>query len=440
MNKLSVGKMWLLLAILMMLLSVAACGPAQPPNGAEDSGEETAVAAQNEQSASVPEIGTSDDGIGLLTPSTPVPLPTPAPGAVVTGSGLQYLETQAGAGPNPADGDIVELHLIAEMADGTLLGDTYSQGAPIKVILGAGQLFPGLEEGVTLMQAGGKASLVIPPDLIVDKASAGLVAPPEMAFLIDVELISVEPAPQPTAVSDSDYTTTASGLQYYDISVGTGDTPTSGDSVTVDFVIWLEDGSLLASSALNGAPVTFSLGDGFSVFPGWDEGVATMNEGGERLLRIPPDLALGEAGAPGVPPNSTLLMEVTLVSFRAAPKIAAVDAAEYTETESGLKYVDLVVGSGATPAPGDTVEVNYTGWLEDGTKFDSSLDAGRTFTFVLGAGQVIAGWDEGVATMRVGTTRQLMIPAELAYGEAGAGGLIPPGATLIFQVELLDIR
>jgi len=109
-------------------------------------------------------------------------------------------------------------------------------------------------------------------------------------------------------------------------------------------------------------------------------------------------------------------------------------------TDSGLRYVDLVEGRGASPAPGDRVEVHYTGWLKDGTKFDSSVDRGQPFVFPLGQGRVIKGWDEGVATMKVGGKRKLVIPAHLAYGDRGAGGVIPPGATLIFEVELLGIN
>jgi len=107
---------------------------------------------------------------------------------------------------------------------------------------------------------------------------------------------------------------------------------------------------------------------------------------------------------------------------------------------SGLKYTDLVVGSGAEPKPGQTAVVHYTGWLLDGTKFDSSKDRGQPFSFPLGQGRVIRGWDEGVATMRVGGTRRLTIPPELGYGARGAGGVIPPNATLAFEVELLDLK
>ncbi|MEA5600860.1 FKBP-type peptidyl-prolyl cis-trans isomerase [Nostoc sp. UHCC 0252] len=109
-------------------------------------------------------------------------------------------------------------------------------------------------------------------------------------------------------------------------------------------------------------------------------------------------------------------------------------------TPSGLKYVELKEGTGATPQPGQTVEVHYVGTLENGTKFDSSRDRGQPFSFKIGVGQVIKGWDEGLSTMKVGGRRQLIIPSELGYGARGAGGVIPPNATLLFDVELLGVK
>ncbi len=108
-------------------------------------------------------------------------------------------------------------------------------------------------------------------------------------------------------------------------------------------------------------------------------------------------------------------------------------------TPSGLKYEVIVEGDGETPQKGQTVTVHYTGTLEDGTKFDSSRDRNQPFQFTIGVGQVIKGWDEGLSTMKVGDRRKLIIPPELGYGSSGAGGVIPPDATLIFDVELLGV-
>ena len=110
------------------------------------------------------------------------------------------------------------------------------------------------------------------------------------------------------------------------------------------------------------------------------------------------------------------------------------------KTASGLEYEDVRVGNGAEAKAGKTVEVHYTGWLTDGKKFDSSRDRGEPFAFKLGAGQVIKGWDEGVAGMKIGGQRKLTIPATLGYGSRGVGGVIPPNATLVFDVELLGVR
>ena len=130
-----------------------------------------------------------------------------------------------------------------------------------------------------------------------------------------------------------------------------------------------------------------------------------------------------------------------------APKAAAESAkkeSKMVKTESGLSYEDLVVGTGASPAAGQTCVMHYTGWLWEngakGAKFDSSHDRARPFEFPIGRGRVIKGWDEGVATMKVGGKRTLLIPPQLGYGDRGAGNVIPPGATLLFEVELLGVK
>lgn len=134
--------------------------------------------------------------------------------------------------------------------------------------------------------------------------------------------------------------------------------------------------------------------------------------------------------------TTAVLIGLSAISVNAAET----KANKMITTDSGLKYVDVVVGKGAAPVKGKQVKVHYTGTLENGTKFDSSLDRKQPFSFVIGVGQVIRGWDEGVMTMKVGGKRKLIIPSNLGYGPRGAGGVIPPNATLLFDVELLDVQ
>ena len=233
-------------------------------------------------------------------------------------------------------------------------------------------------------------------------------------------------------------TTTASGLQYDDITIGTGATATAGQPVSVHYTGWLHDsaapdsrGRKFDSSKDRGDPFEFELGAG-NVIRGWDEGVQGMQAGGTRVLTIPPELGYGARGAGGViPPNATLVFEVELLAERERPH---------------LTITELIEGNGAEATAGTRVTVHYTGWLHDanaengrGKKFDSSKDRGDPFKFHLGAGQVIRGWDDGVQGMKVGGTRVLLIPSELGYGARGAGGAIPPHATLVFEVELLAV-
>lgn len=137
-----------------------------------------------------------------------------------------------------------------------------------------------------------------------------------------------------------------------------------------------------------------------------------------------------------VKPAEKPIAEPAAEAAREAPKAEA----KRVKTDTGLEYEIIKEGTGAAPKAGQTVVVHYTGWLTDGKKFDSSVDRGQPFKFTLGAGRVIRGWDQGLALMKVGDKRKLIIPPELGYGARGAGGAIPPNATLIFEVELLGIE
>jgi peptidylprolyl isomerase len=221
-----------------------------------------------------------------------------------------------------------------------------------------------------------------------------------------------------------------------DTKLGEGATAQAGQTVIVHYTGWLFDenaaankGAKFDSSLDRNEPFDFPLGGG-RVIRGWDEGVAGMQEGGERTLVIPSEMGYGAHGAGDViPPNAKLVFDVKLL------KVIKTD------------MVDTKLGEGEEAKAGQTVIVHYTGWLFDknaaenkGTKFDSSRDRDEPFDFSLGMGQVITGWDEGVQGMKVGGQRTLVIPPEMGYGRRGAGGVIPPNATLVFEVELLAVE
>jgi FKBP-type peptidyl-prolyl cis-trans isomerase len=244
--------------------------------------------------------------------------------------------------------------------------------------------------------------------------------------------------------SDSEKKVTlASGLVYTELAVGSGGPPHPGEALTAHYTGKLEDGTEFDSSR-DANPIVFVLGAG-EVIPGWEEGFASMKEGGRRRLTIPPGLAYGSQGQPpAIPPDATLVFDVELLQIEATGQ-------EIT-TDSGLKYVDREIGrdqtfQAVTPEDGDEVAVHYTGELEDGTKFADTLAGGEPYTLVLGSDSEIEGLDEGVSTMKVGGSRRLIVPPDLAYGDDGEEIIfgdqtvtVPPGATLIFEVQLLGVR
>jgi len=147
-----------------------------------------------------------------------------------------------------------------------------------------------------------------------------------------------------------------------------------------------------------------------------------------------------EAIASQIDPSSSTVSTTSQIASSKTTSIENINMDNAITTDSGLKYVEIKEGTGESPKKGQKVTVHYTGTLENGTKFDSSRERRTPFDFTIGVGQVIKGWDEGVATMKVGGRRQLIIPPELGYGDSGVGGVIPGNATLIFDVELLDVN
>lgn len=413
-----------MLAVMLAVVFVAACSSSEPPEPTPEPSPTPGIILPV-----FPDVPTGES-VNFDIPED----------AVETETGLYYVELTRGAGASPVDGDLVTMHFMVTLPDGTEVANSKNTGEPITVIKGRDQLLVGWEEGLNYMQAGGTTQLFVPPYMAFGEAGYGLI-PPNTQISILVELLTVEKPPQPTTVVESDLITTDSGLQYAELATGQGAEAGTNSIVRTHFTLWVRntDTNDFIVSSMNSEPLSFVVGRGDTVFPGWEEGMLNMQVGGKRLLIIPPELGFGEIGGNGIPANATLIMEVELVELSEPPTQTQVDEGDYITTDSGLKYFDIVVGEGESPNDGELVYVHYTGWLETGEIFDSSVERGDPFTFVLGVGNVIPGWDEGVLTMKVGGKRQLVVPAELAYGEQGAGNVIPPGATLIFEVELLSI-
>ena len=232
--------------------------------------------------------------------------------------------------------------------------------------------------------------------------------------------------------------TTDSGLKYEIINMGDGEKPSATDRVEVHYHGTLLDGTVFDSSVERGQTITFGLNQ---VIKGWTEGLQLMPIGSKFKFTIPPELGYGTRSIGSIPANSTLIFEVELFDIQ-KPFVDSDFSipAEEVVLESGLRYLEHITGSGEITEIGNTVIVHYSGFLSDGTKFDSSHDRGKPFNFTLGENRVIQGWEEGLLNMHKGSKRTLIIPPELGYGERGAGGVIPPNATLLFEVELVDFK
>ncbi len=455
-----------ILLVFLLAMVIVACGPAVPEGmedeyeaimagedaHGEDSHDEDSHGAEADSHAGDADAAHEAAATGDLSAIPPISERMPHELAdsdyTESDTGLLYYDLVKGTGDSPEDGYIVEVFYAIWVLDeatgeAVVVDDTFAFGQPFSFIVGGQQVFDGWDEGVLGMQVGGSRQLVIPPSLAFGEEGVPNVGiPPNATLVMEVELLDVQAPPVPAALSDSDYEETDTGVKIAVLAEGDGeDEVEAGDRVTVEFAIWVAEGErFFTSSDSAGQPLTYPVGSG-AVFPGWDEGTLGMVVGEKRQLFIPSELGLGAQGyGELVPPDSDLLLEVELVDLVKVRKATELDEDDYEVTDSGLKYYDLVEGDGEMPEEGQIVVVHYTGWLEDGTQFDSSLERGVPFEFPVGTGAVISGWDEGVATMKVGGIRQLVIPADLGYGDTGAGSTIPPGATLIFEVELLELK
>jgi FKBP-type peptidyl-prolyl cis-trans isomerase len=231
------------------------------------------------------------------------------------------------------------------------------------------------------------------------------------------------------------------GIDIVDTERGSGPAAKANDFVEVHYVGYFPESMIKFDSSYDrGRPLPLELGAG-QVIKGWDLGIQGMRVGGKRTLTIAPEFAYGERGAGDViPGNATLLFEVEMVSIKERPKTWSYRESQLTETESGLRYRIVTEGEGEPTKNGDVLTVYYAGFFEDGEMFDTSLRNPVGFRYQLGTGMAIPGFEEGLLGMKKGEERLLILSPDLAYGDEGVNGAIPPNSTLYFNVRIEDIR
>jgi len=384
----------------------------------------------------------------------------------------------------PKLGDWVSLTMRYVYKDSTLFDSKKVMGTPVRFQLPPSDFKGDIYEGVRMMSAGDSASFIINADSLFKKTFRA----PQRPKFIDsnavikfyITLLSVD---SPDAmmkkeisdiakyVADKKITATpsANGVYYIEQVQGKGAKIDSGSWVTANFKVSLIDGKQIFSSSDRGEPMVFEFGKRFDT-RGFAEGVSQMLKGGKATFVVPSKMAFGETGNPkaGINPFTPIVYDVEIINVQTKAdheKQMAIDKKKKDQlletnkkqesslrqkylkehninakpTASGLVYVEKIKGTGARAVAGKKVKVHYTGTLLNGTKFDSSRDKGEPLSFTLGQNQVIKGWDEGVALMNVGGRATLIVPSDIGYGAENQGA-IPPYSTLVFDVELLEVK
>jgi FKBP-type peptidyl-prolyl cis-trans isomerase len=360
-----------------------------------------------------------------------------------TASGLEYTIKEKGTGKKPAIGDKVVVHYTGKLLNDTVFDSSVKRGQPFTFTLGAGQVIKGWDEAFQLLHVGDKATIKFGPELGYGSQAMGSI-PANSTLIFDIELLDVIEGLKPWDVTGKEVITTASGLKYIMLKENkAGEQVTPGSKASVHYSGYFTNGKMFDSSVERNQLFTLKVGVG-QVIRGWDEGLTLLRKGEKAKLIIPYQLAYGEQGRPPViPEKSDLIFDVEIIDVQkiVAPVLYDVKNLEAKKTASGLTYYEVNRSASTNRAvSGKTVKVHYSGYLADGKMFDSSVERGEPIEFPLGQGQVIPGWEEGIALMNVGDKLRLVIPYNLAYGEQGRAPIIPAKADLTFDVELIDVK
>jgi FKBP-type peptidyl-prolyl cis-trans isomerase len=374
-------------------------------------------------------------------PQEPTPAPAPAQGGIpeckemtTTSSGLQIGFLKKGdGGVKPKPDDNVEVHYTGWFPDGKKFDSSRDKGQPAQFAVNG--VIKGWTEALQLMSAGDRCKLVIPGDLAYGpQGRPGI--PPNATLVFDVELLKVKSMPTLKPADPKQQKEVANGLKYERTTVGTGSPLLADGVLTMRYAVWGNEGKLVdCSERQNDARITAAIDK--MRFPFLTtvlkDAAATGKVGDVMRVEVPKEQF------PNVGSDTVWELEVLACKPKPdAPKFRELDKSKIVTTQSGLQYEVLASGTGDSPTAADTVVVHYSGWLTDGTPFDSSYERGETIEFPLRG--VIPGWTEGVQLMKPGGKFLFQIPSKLGYGEHGQPPTIPGNATLVFLVELIEVK
>jgi peptidylprolyl isomerase len=337
--------------------------------------------------------------------------------------------------------DKVKVHYIGKLEDGTVFDNSVERGAPISFEIGKGNVIKAWDEGLTYLKEGDSAVFICPPEIAYGDIARGKI-PANSTLIFNIKIVEVKKAPKPFNTDGKDTVKLESGLKYIIVSKGNGNGAENRDKVKVDYTGYFLDGRKFDSSFDRPGNFEFIIGRN-QVIKGWDLGIVGMKKGEKRQLIVPYQLAYGEQGSPpSIPPKADLIFDVEMLEIipTKKPEHFDIEGKDTITTNSGLKYVKALATDSRKVKVGDTLLIDYTGYFEDMSIFDSSIERGEALEVQAGMKKVIPGFDEALLNMNEGEKVRFIIPYNLAYGERGMPPIIPEKANLIFDVHLIKIK
>jgi len=363
---------------------------------------------------------------------------------IKTQTGLQYYVVKKGEGKKIINGNKVYVQYVGKL-ENDIIFDSNVGKEPFVFTVGERRVIAGFEEAILQLNEGDSAIIIIPPHLGYGNRQVGVI-PPNSTLKFFIKILKVEKAEKISLFecNNNDTIYLENGLKYLLIERNLNEKKIAeGDIVEIEYIGYFPNWEIFDSSIKRKQPLRFEVGKKHVIY-GLEKAILHMYKGDKARIFIPFEYAYGAEGKyPTIPPKTNLVFDVFIKNIytKIKPVPFNCEGKDTLQLPSGLKYIIVEKSnSGIKPQPKKKVKVHYTGYFTDGKIFDSSLERGFPFEFVVGANLVIKGWEEGILLMEKGDKFRFIIPYHLAYGEEGFYNIIPPKSTLIFDIELIDVE